>query len=322
MDWMVALDTQFGPGTVENHRKALSAVYTYGGQLGLSSGNPAALVPSRRPVAAPRPIVNIAEVWPAILEACRDGREQAFLGVMRFAGLRKGEALGLHLADVVTDLAAWRLNVVRQRPVANNLDHAPSKSDNSRRELPVRAPLRRLLAPVLAAGRPTIRVGPGGRELAEVAYLFPYRENDLADLIARLRAVAPLAFPEGHKAWHALRDTLAVEARRGGKTMAEVAEVLGHTSERVTRDSYMGVYGASVHASTLAGLDRHRGGAPPGARRGGARPVLAGPAPRRYTKSPTKGTTCNATTTTRPTQRALPGLAVQPLTRRPQRVRR
>ncbi len=324
--WMCSLDSQFGPGTVENHRKAVMAVYRYGADLGLSSGNPAALVPARRSQPDPRPIVNIAEVWPLLLDACRDGREAAFLGVMRYAGLRRGEALGLDLDDVVTSGRDWRLNVVRQRPDPNRLGHTPPKSPAACRELPVRAPLRELLAPVLAAGRPTVRVGMGGGDLLTVSLLFPYREQDLKDLIDRLRERAPLSFPAGKKAWHALRDTLAVEMRRQGKTFSEAAEVLGHSSEYVTRTSYMGVHGVAVHPSTLSGLDPpvRRGRAPPGAaQKGGARPVNAGPAPRRSRQSsPTitkENTTCITPSQKRAIQRALPGLSVGPVVAKPRR---
>ena len=90
MGWLTTLDAMFAPGTVENHRKALAAVYRYGSDLGLCQGNPAALVPRRRSDPRPHPITNIATVWPQLLAVCRDGREAAFLAVLRFAGLRRG----------------------------------------------------------------------------------------------------------------------------------------------------------------------------------------------------------------------------------------
>ena len=57
MGWLTTLDAMFAPGTVENHRKALAAVYRYGSDLGLCQGNPAALVSTSRtwrPSASPR----------------------------------------------------------------------------------------------------------------------------------------------------------------------------------------------------------------------------------------------------------------------------
>jgi len=316
VDWMVSLDAIFAPGTVENHRKGLMALYRFGAELGLCSGNPAACVPSRRPDPKPHAIVNIKELWPQFMAACRDDRERAFLGVLWMALLRRGEALGVFVEDVNTTTTPWRLNVVRQRPNPNKLGHTKPKSLHSCKELPIREPLRRLLAPVLAEGRQVVRVGRGGGGRLEVPYLFPYRERDLDDLMARLRAVAPLAFPPGHKAWHALRDTGAVELRLAGKTRAEVSEMCGHSSEAITSQHYLSVHGRSVSAAIIAGLD------PPRRRRragvGGAEAARTAPAPRRSTKATTtkQGTPCTATTKT---QRSLPGLSVGPLITKPRR---
>lgn len=263
LGWMAALRGMgYGEDTVDHHRKNLAALYKYGADLGLSSGNPAALAPHGRPKGKPCPILDIAAKWPLFLDVCADARERAFIGVMRFAGLRRGEALGLRLDDVNTYATPWRLEVVRQRPDPARIDHTPPKTESSCRYLPVRGPLQQLLAPVLQLGRPEIRVGKGGGRRRVVDLLFPYRTNDLEDLIARLRQVDPLAFPEGHKAWHALRDTVSVEMHRKGKTTAQVAELLGHGSEYTTRHHYLSVFGREVHTDVTDGLD---GPAPPGA---------------------------------------------------------
>jgi hypothetical protein len=206
------------------------------------------------------------------------------------------------------------------------LEHTKTKSAAGSRELPVRRPLAELLSPVLAAGLPTVRVGFGGGQSREVPYLFPYREQDLDGLMVRLREVAPLAFPAGHKAWHALRDTLSVEMRAAGKTTSEVCEVLGHSSEYVTRTHYLGIHGASVHAGTLDGLDGPappvRGKAPPGrgaAVEGGTAGAGTPAAPRRSKAvQPSEGAPpCSATTKKVRSQRSLPGLSVGPVVTKP-----
>jgi len=359
MVWLAHLDALYEPGTVDNHRKGLSAVYTYGAMLNLSHGNPAAgaFIPRRRSSGKPHPIVNIAEVWPLLLAECADAREAAFLGALRFAGLRRGEALGLNRGDITQDPAGWRVNVVRQRPDPNDLEYTPPKSESGCRELPVRGPLRDLLAPVLALPDAVVRTGHGGGGRAVVSLLFPYRENDLKGLLARLRAVAPLAFPVagqgrgGAKAWHALRDTLAVEMRQKGKTTSEVMEVLGHSSEYVTRTGYLGVYGRPVDASRLDGMDvAERGGAPPGtgppreacaACGGSGTAGVRAPAVPRRSKAVTpaterqrcdtpsktsggrktgSGTVPTGTGSAQPVQRALPRMAAAAVTMRPERA--
>lgn len=266
--WVEALRRMFPSGnTVSLHHRTLGAVYRYGAVYGKSSGNPAAAVKLRRPDGDPRPILNIDAAWPELLAVCATSRERLFLGLMRFAGLRRGEALGVSHDDVNTFPATWKLEVVKQRK-PNELFKTRPKTPSSCRELPVREPLRELLAPVLAEGEPVVRTGLGGGERARVPFLCPFRENDLTDLGERLRAVLPDAFPRGKKMWHALRDTFAVELRRKGKSRGEISEALGHSSEQVTSQHYLGAFGRAVHESTFAGLDppaAARGPAPPGA---------------------------------------------------------
>lgn len=271
MAWLVALRSQFTGETPDHHRKNLAAAYAYGAKLGVSSGNPAALLPKERRTGRPAPILNIDQAWPALLGACKDDRERAMLGVFRFTGLRRGEVLGLRFDDVNTYADPWRLEVVRQRPDPNRIDHTPPKTPTSARELPVRGPLRELLAPVVAVGEHEVRCGLGGGGRRRTMLLFPYNGDHLSDMMKRLRQVAPPdAFPEGHKAWHALRDTLAVEMRRKGKTRSQISEALGHSSEGVTSLHYLSIFGRSVHADAFSGLDDARGpvtpraGAPPG----------------------------------------------------------
>ena len=271
--WCSSMRATFGEATVYLHWKTLRAVYRYGADLGLTTGNPAALVPVRKPSSTPAPIVNIAELWPSILAAGEDPRERAFLGVLRFAGLRRGEALGLTADDVNTYATPWRLEVVRQRPNPNDLRATLPKTPASARELAVREPLRLLLADVLALGPAYVWTGKGGQRPERVPWLFPFREAQLAALGERVRERAPLAFPAGDL-WHSLRDTLAAELRHAGKTTGQVSEALGHTSEYVTRTHYLGAFGRTVPAAVFDGLDP-----PPDA--GGAPTVAAAGAPRR-----------------------------------------
>jgi integrase len=324
--WMCALDGIMEPGTVDQHRRSLSAVYSYASDLTISQGNPAKRATPRKHRPDPRPILNINELWPTLLEVCQDERERAFLGVMRFAGLRRGEALGLMRQDVNTR-DPWRLTVVRQRPYPNDLHHTKPKSESGCRELPVRDPLRELLAPVLDLPNPQVWTGHGGRVVERVPYLFPYREHELRNFGDRLREVAPLAFPRGRKMWHALRDSLVMEMRAAGKTWSECGEVSGHSSEYVTRCSYGGVLGRPVHANTLAGLDPPTSGPPvkvtsgpkkrtPPAQTGGVqRRSKAGSPP--VTKESKRCDTPSRSV--KKVQPRLPGMQVQPVVQKPKR---
>lgn len=277
MAWVEQLRARFKPGTADHHLGGLAAVYKYGADLGLSSGNPARFVPKLRRDGQPRPIVNIVELWPALLACCETQRERLWLALLRYTGMRRGEALAIGADDVNTYAEPWRIEVVRQRPKPNDLGTTRPKTAASARELAVRAPLRPFLAAVLELGPAEVRTGlGGGGPRVTVPWLCPFRENDLDKLGERLREVAPLAFPRGEKMWHALRDTLALEMRKGGKTTSQVSEVLGHTSEYVTRTHYLGAFGRSVPVSAFDGLDEvPRSGTPP---RAGAPPGAVGPA--------------------------------------------
>jgi integrase len=337
MAWCVSLRSQFGEGTTHGHWSRLRTVYRYGADLGLCSGNPAALVPMRKPQGKPHPILDIDAQWPELLSVCVDERERAFLGVMRFAGLRRGEALGLRLDDVNTYADPWRLEVVRQRPDPQKLEHTKPKTPSSARDLAVRGPLRELLAPVLALGPVTVRTGYGGGGRSVVQLMFPYRESDLSDLGRRLREVAPLAFPEGQKMWHALRDTLAVEMHRKRRPTGDIRAVLGHTSEYVTTTHYLGSFGRNVDAGVFEGMDRPaQEHAPPDAgrcrvdapdpaaekvRRSRLAAATVSRVKRAVTNREGQETTCHTQTKSeakRPA-RTLPGMSVGPVVTKPRR---
>jgi integrase len=331
MAWVESLRAQFAPGTADQHLRSLSAVYRYANDLGIAQGNPARFVPKLRRDGDPKPIVNIEQVWPALLDCCETPRERLWLALLRFTGIRRGEALGLWHDDVNTYNEPWRIEVVRQRPDPNRLDHTRPKSPSSSRELPVREPLRPFLADVLQLGPEEVRVGFGGGERRVVPYLCPFREEDLRRLGERLREVAPLAFPRGQKMWHALRDTLALEMRSSGKTTSQVSEALGHSSEYVTRMHYLGRMGRAVPVSTFEGMDQprrsavFRAGVPPPGVRPAAEKRTAGALTPAVQERRTEQVTSRkenhpcSTPSQKRTQRALPGLSVGPVVRKRKR---
>jgi integrase len=258
--WLSALGRAGNaPGTVELYRSILRALYALAQLSGWATANPAALAPWRRPpLPEPHPIREIRKLWPRLLEVVGPSpRARAFLGMLRFTGVRIEEALGLTPGDVLTGSPWWFVSVVRQRVRPNSMRTAPVKGrrERGKRRIPARPELVELLRPALALPPARLRFGTreAPRRSAEVPFLFPYREHDLGELRERLALAFPEHFGPG-RAWHTFRHTLAWEMYAAGKPVELVARVLGHESVQTT-EKYLGrLAGAPVPAEAFQGL--------------------------------------------------------------------
>ncbi len=251
--------------TAQVHCWNVERVYQWGSDAGLSQGNPVRLCEFTPPDPAPRAIRAIGRAWAQILATARTDRERSFLAVLRFLGLRLGEALGLRAEDVQVDARgrpAW-LSVTRQRHPASLTDTADLKGGyKSHRTVPVRPELAPLLRRVLGLGDAEVWVGRGGQRRASVPWLHPFRPADLQALRGRLRAALPLCFPRGD-AFHVLRHSLAAELGDAGKDISEVQAVLGHASPETTTHYMSALVGQRVRREVFAGLDPPRKKRPP-----------------------------------------------------------
>lgn len=265
LGWVESLrQAGMADSTLYLHRKTMRTLYRWGQDLGLVLGNPFAVAALRKPRPSPHHIPMIADYWPVLLAACEDERERAFLGCLRFLAVRREEALGFQRRDFRRERGGWVADVRRARPDPAKLEGRPLKTESSYRVLPIPGVLVELLRPILQAD-PEIRAGLGGGAVVRVPWIFPYRDNGLDRLARRLRAAAPLAFRPG-KIWHSFRDTTAAELHEAGADIGRIRDVLGHTSELVTREHYVGIIGRRVRADAFDGVWKSpgRGGAPPG----------------------------------------------------------
>lgn len=242
------------PNTVTLHHDNLHAVFEWARAMGKGwcDSNPLhkRLLPFRRGVALRVAIRNLDETWPFVLAAAgRDVRWRGFLGVLRYLGIRKGEALALCAEDFSTDRAGvWWCSVTKQRHAHEWVTRPPKFQ--SRRPLPCRPELVQLIRPVLKAGAPTVKVGHGATAERTVPYLFPFREYDLAGMLDTLRGRLPEDFPVGD-AWHVFRHTAAVEMERADVPPRKISEWLGHKSLRQTEKYLRTLTGKRVDASVL-----------------------------------------------------------------------
>ncbi len=146
--------------TVHLHWHNLAALYSWAKKWGFAAGcNPAAALDLKKPTARARAIVDIAELWPALLGACHDLRERTFLQAARDFGVRRGELLGLMPHDLVTLGEPWRMRFERQRPRPNEWNTTPLKKNGANRSLPVTLGLRAMLVDLLALGAPKVWTG-------------------------------------------------------------------------------------------------------------------------------------------------------------------
>ncbi|ATB36278.1 phage integrase family protein [Cystobacter fuscus] len=197
---------------------------------------------------APRSLEDADTTFPRFLAACRDDRERAWLCVLRYLGLRRGEVLGLeprHLS--LADLDKATLAVEQQRQ-PDYIKPGPLKTAKSRRTLMVPRPLAELLKRVLTQ---RLRGLKDARGQASRRFVFPYSEAQLTELLERLRAAVPGVLRErergdhGGDAWHVFRHTRVKDFTGVGTRVEDVAVYLGHTNIRHTQ-GYMDNFRARV----------------------------------------------------------------------------
>jgi integrase len=155
---------------------------------------------------------------------------------LRWAGLRRGEAIALQRQDFWIDRAegsAW-LAVARQRPLPNSFDHLPTKGRRAR-TLAVADPLRPVLEWICAQPPAVVKVGRGVQSQIESPYLFPYRGDYLQKLVALLAFVEPGCFGAEGAAWHLFRHTCADTLKKAGGTDEQISKFLGHADTETTK---------------------------------------------------------------------------------------
>lgn len=257
--WLASLHSMgLGPGTVSMHRDILHGVYTVAQQAGWATSHPVALAPWKRPpLVQLDPVTNMAELWPVILRVGATARERAFLGCLRFLGVRLEEALGLEVKHLVVRGDVWRVHVRQQRCHPNKMTVKPTKGRRGKgaRDLPVPPQLRELLEPLREAPPVQLRFGTRGMPRVEraVPFLFPFRQQDLSKVRARLAEVAPDVFAV-RKAWHQFRRARAWELKVAGKPTRVIADVLGHESEKTTEGYFGRLTGNHVDPGAFDGV--------------------------------------------------------------------
>jgi integrase len=175
-----------------------------------------------------------------LLEAARGDRLEPLIVLMLGTGLRRGEALALHWADV--DLAAGHVRVRwTLSRVGHELVFDEPKTERSRRFVPLPSPVVALLKHHRAA--------QVAERLAALAWapweehpdlVFPTVIGTPSDPRNTLRAFAAIAQRAGlaDVGLHTLRHSAASALIASGAHIKVVQEMLGHSSYGITADIY------------------------------------------------------------------------------------
>jgi integrase len=161
----------------------------------------------------------------ALLDALPDAHDRAMWGTALYAGLRRGELLGLRWEDV--DIAGGQVRVERSWDVSEG--HAVSpKSREGRRTVPIAARLRTLLAAHrLASPRATGHVfGTTGTGVAAMRHVT--KRADDAWEAAQLDRIT----------LHEARHTYASLMIAAGVNAKALSTYMGHANISITLDRY------------------------------------------------------------------------------------
>jgi integrase len=221
--------------TVKNVITAVAALYRYANDHGWTRANPTRSLglPGGRSTTRGRYLSP--KETAALVEALPE-RDRPLWATAIYAGLRRGELMGLRWDDV--DLGGRTILVRRQYDQVAKAMTAP-KSDAGEREVPIPA----VLAELLLAHR--LREPGGGRRLVFARGSLagtcrrgcesrPFSATSLARRAKaawRARGLDPMRMHEGR---HAYASTLIA----GGAGDSELQAVVGHSSVQTTKDIY------------------------------------------------------------------------------------
>ncbi len=214
------------PATLESHLNALRGLFAHLQRHAVTTTNPAAQVPRPR-VTAPRIEVYRPAEAQAILarlaaraRGARGVLRHALVALLRYTGLRAGEARSLRLADC--DLSARRLDLTgknaRQRVVTIPHPLLPTLTrylDEARPTLPA---------------TPYVFASPGSRDAN--------RRLSLRTIHTEVRDAGSAAGIGGRHHPHRWRHTYATELLRAGVDLHTVQRLLGH-SRLATTERYL-----------------------------------------------------------------------------------
>jgi integrase len=215
---------------------------------------------------------DMATTWPKLLAAMPDDRARLFLTMAMRRGWRLGELVGVEWNHVMRQVVpgakggpqqtAWVVRKEQQRKlwkdVPQGLKHGGLVGTFKLHPEMVQLlySVRRSLEQgevLFGCARGALVGDKPGKDGAVRSFLFPYREEHVAELSRRLREAAPEEFPK-KQAWHRLRRAYAkhVASTQG---MEAANRLLGHAWFTSTQVYCKEVVGVSATGQDIAALD-------------------------------------------------------------------
>lgn len=211
-------------------------------------------------VARPRPLASNAVVYTAeqvrcLLDASKGDRLSAFLTLLVFTGMRRGEALALQWSDVRLEGAVPWVHVGGTLSrIDGSLIRTEPKTDAGRRSIPLIEPAVKALNSVRALqAKDRLRIGEvwTGND-----WVFTTEEGRPIDPRNALRWFYGVRNKAGLDAGslHSLRHSAASTLLEAGVPMPEIRDILGHSSISVTVDLYGHLSHQHLHGAMRRGL--------------------------------------------------------------------
>ena len=238
--------------TQSQARRVLSIALRRAEQEGLVIRNAARLSDGPRVVHRVSPSLTPTEARTLMLELSTERLGSAY--VLQLAlGLRRGEVLGIRWDDLELDAVPGRLRVRSQiqRSAGGGLELVALKTQQSRRDLVLPAPLvTELKSWGACQARERLYLGPAWRNDWDLVFTTPAgTPMDPSNYRRRLLKAATRA-GIGPRTTHDLRHAAGSILFGQGVPMKLISESLGHTSERITSDTY--VHTERAHLEVVA----------------------------------------------------------------------
>jgi integrase/recombinase XerC len=227
------------PHTVRLHIGALKSYYAFLERFDLIGKNPMRQIDSPQPPRRANDWLSRAEDE-ALLRACETPNEKIVVWLLRFSGLRIGEARALCNRDV--DLAAGTITV------------RTSKTASGRRVIPILAELQ---PQIHAWHRHQIQRGLLHADLPFLATAnrTPMHPQFAWRLVKRVAARAGIHLDSNGTSSvspHTLRRTLGSDLLNRGVRLEVVSKLLGHASTTITEQAYAELLDSTIAAEVLA----------------------------------------------------------------------